>query len=124
MSKKRYLVFLFIKAKNVAMEYIESMDFLRTIKALHKHDRVEVVDLEEFGEVLKDEPSPEPKRRRSRPWATRIRCVETGEEWPSIAECSRRTGIAFFSINKSCKSGEEVYGLHYEYINEEKNGKN
>jgi len=123
MNKKRYLVFLFLKAKNVAMEYAENLDFVRTIKALYRHDKAEVIDMGTFGDEPEEKPEPAPKKRRPRPWATKIRCVETGEVWPSIAECQRKTGIAFFSLNNACKTGKPVYGHHYEYIKEENGNK-
>lgn len=123
MGKRRYLILLWLKTKNVAMEYVESLDFLRTVRALYKHDKCEVVDMGDFEERKAGAEEQEPKRRRLRPWATKIRCTETGEVWPSIAECSRRTGIAFFSLNNACKTGREVYGRHFEYIREENGDK-
>lgn len=114
MSKKRYLVLLWLKAKNVTMEYVENLDVVRTLKALHRHDRCEVVDMEDFAE---NSIIDTPQRRVTQPepssWATRIRCEETGEEWDSVAECHRATGISFFRLTASIRRGKTINGLHF-----------
>ena len=49
----------------------------------------------------------------------RVRCIETGEEWNSVRQASRETGICHVCIyhccigkQKSCKYGK----LHFEYV--------
>lgn len=49
--------------------------------------------------------------------ARAVRCIETGQEFPSISECERRTGIKHTTLcehlsgrNKTCA------GFHWEYI--------
>lgn len=125
MSKKRYLVLVWLKAKNVAMEYVESLDVIRTIKKLYKHDKVEIVDMEPFEEKPKEaegtnkQPLGTKKSKgRTKGWATKVRCVETGEIWRSVAECHRRTGYGFFQLNSACTTGRDLDGKHYEYYRE------
>lgn len=118
MGKKRYLVTLWHKCKNVALLPVDNLDVLRTIRSIYKHDKVEVVDMETFEEKKPEKKESEPKSRKRtmRPWAMKIRCVETGEQWSSIAECQRQTGISFFSLNSACKTGKPVGGQHFEYV--------
>lgn len=108
------------KCKNVALLYVENLDFVRTIKALYKHDKVEVVDMDTFEQKEEKREPLTKKMPKKKPWASRVRCVETGEEWPSVAECARCTGIAFFSVNSACLKGKEVNGKHYEFIKDGK----
>lgn len=118
MKGKKYLVLLWHKCKNVAMCYAENLDVIKTIRAMHKHDDCEVVDMEMFAPSLSDDslvPDDSPEQV-SRSWATGIRCVETGKEWESLAECRRQTGIGFFVLNSACQTGRDVNGLHYEYV--------
>lgn len=120
MSKKKYLLLFWLKSKNVAMEYVENLDVIRKLKRLYKHDRCEIVDLDGFGE--EDLPEEKPEVKELKPhhtgWATKVRCVETGQVWRSVAECHRRTGYGFFQLNSACATGRELDGRHYEYYRE------
>lgn len=59
-----------------------------------------------------------PKEER-RKWAKRVQCVETGETWPTIIECSKATGIAKWTLYKSVHDGSSALGLHFVVIKEE-----
>lgn len=113
------------KAKNVALVYAENLDVIRTIKKLYKHDKVEIVDMEPFEktEIKEEKKAPVVKKSKGRlkGWATKVRCVETGEVWRSVAECHRRTGYGFFQLNSACTTGRDLDGKHYEYYREKNN---
>lgn len=46
-------------------------------------------------------------------FSQKVKCVETGQEWSSIRECSRGVGVGVF---KSVRLGCRHKGLHYEKI--------
>lgn len=114
------MVLVWRKCKNVALLYVENLDVIRTIRRLYKHDDLEVVDMEPFKEKKNKAESHFVKKippRKS--WAYKVRCVETNEEWDSIAECCRATGAIFFTISKACRTGMAVDGRHYVIIKDE-----
>lgn len=116
MSKK-YLVMVWRKSKNIALYYVDNIKKLRTIRALHKDAVVEVADMEPYEDCK--EISVERKREpvvERKPWATRVRCIETGEEWESMAECQRKTGMTLFALTTACRTGKAAGSFHYRYV--------
>jgi hypothetical protein len=61
-------------------------------------------------------PSLKPSRVRS------VRCIETGEVFPSIAEANQKLGKARRSgvISNAIRCGSRAYGYHWEYIDEQR----
>ena len=46
-------------------------------------------------------------------WFRPVRCVETGEEYDSIRDCSRATGIPYTSIIYSMEHNTPIRGYHF-----------
>lgn len=71
-----------------------------------------------------DEPPMEPVKeppvsRNGRPWANRVVCIETGEIYKSVVECSKITGISTWSIYKSVNRGFASSGFHFRLVGPE-----
>lgn len=45
-----------------------------------------------------------------------IRCIETGEQWPSLTEAAKATGFAICTIWQSVNKGTKCDKYHYEYL--------
>ena len=45
----------------------------------------------------------------------KIVCIETGQEFPSIAEASRQTGISLSQINRCLRQNKTAYNKHFVY---------
>ena len=45
-----------------------------------------------------------------------VRCVETGEAWPSIGEACRSVGVSRGYFSHYLNDGKPLRGLHYEFI--------
>lgn len=82
-----------------------------TIRALNPGCSFEKchIDIEKQQEQEMDD---KPKQGRKK-WAKRVLCVETGETWPTVIECSKATGIAKWTLYKSVYDGSSVGGLHF-----------
>lgn len=46
-----------------------------------------------------------------------VRCVETGQTYPSVSDCGRQNDVDGSWISQSCRNGIACKGQHYEYIN-------
>ena len=49
-------------------------------------------------------------------WEKKVVCIETGEVFPSIRECSRCHGIIYRSLVNAIKSGKSRKGLHFALV--------
>ena len=55
--------------------------------------------------------------RSTKKRSKRVKCVDTGEEFDSVNDCSRKTGIPSGSISRNCRGiSESCRGLHFEFI--------
>lgn len=54
-----------------------------------------------------------PVTATSRGKATRVRCLETGVSYPSIAEAARANGVSSDRLKTGLRKGTEVFGKHY-----------
>ena len=64
-----------------------------------------------------DEPKPDEEFFRNRSW-TRVRCVETGVVYESIAQAARETGVSDRDIQAAAKRHGTTKGLHFYYADE------
>lgn len=113
--KNNYLVSVCKDGKVVGLYYSEYLYEMQTIRTLHRDCSIEVIQLNEVPNrpVRKQEDVRVPGRKP-------LRCVETGEVYSSVSECSRKTGIPVVSIYESVRWSIAAYGYHFEYIR--KNG--
>jgi len=141
MKKHNYLVSVFVRGRNVNSYFSENLDDLITIKALHKNCEINIFDLLSFttmpksqveieikksGERLKksmERVAETPKRssqtlitkrqKVKKYWERPVVCVETGQLFSSIRECSEHLGISHKSIWNAINSGKPRHGLHF-----------
>lgn len=53
---------------------------------------------------------------RMRNSSRRIRCVETGKDYPSTREVERQLGFCHTNIGLAARTGRMSYGFHREYV--------
>ena len=49
-------------------------------------------------------------------WEKVVMCIETGETFTSIRECSQKHGVTYKSLFNALNSGNPRNGKHYAYI--------
>ncbi len=142
MAKHNYLVSVFVDGRNVNSYFSENLDDLVTIKAMHKDCDISIFDLQNFSTMPKEQVEAEirksgerwkkslerveavlqprnerkekPKReKRKKYWERPVRCVETGQVFLSIRECSEKTGIPYMTISNCIKNKNATRGLHF-----------
>lgn len=143
MARNRFLVSVFDNGKNVNSFFSECLDDLVTIRAIHKGCEITIFDIEHFafltdeqvdievrksGErwklsmercVQKEEetkPVPVVKEKRRKPkkyWERPVMCVETGQIFPSIRDCSEKTGIPYMTITNCIRRKNATRGVHF-----------
>ncbi len=141
MKKHNYLVSVFVRGRNVNSYFSENLDDLVTIKALHKNCEINIFDLLSFTTMPKSQVEIEikksgerwkksmervaetPKRssqtlitkrqKVKKYWERPVVCVETGQLFSSIRECSEHLGISHKSIWNAINSGKPRHGLHF-----------
>ena len=141
MNKHNYLVSVFVRGRNVNSYFSENLDDLVTIKALHKNCEINIFDLLSFTTMPKSQVEIEikksgerwkksmervaetPKRssqtlitkrqKVKKYWERPVVCVETGQLFSSIRECSEHLGISHKSIWNAINSGKPRHGLHF-----------
>ena len=104
--------------KVVDLYFSKNLDDLRTIKALHPGCETEAVKVRCSVPV---EPAPtlpkEDEERKLGKWQSRrVRCVETGEEFESAADCSEKLSIQKWNIYKAILRCTTARGMHFEYL--------
>ena len=133
-----YLASIFVNGKQVNSYFLESLDELVTIKALHKHCDINICDLrsleifsrrqveieiQKSGERWKKSMERAagkrsavmiPRSKTKKYWERPVRCVETGQVFASIKECSERIGISHKAIWNAINSKKPRLGLHFE----------
>ena len=141
MKNHNYLVSVFVNGRNVNSYFSENLDDLITIKALHKDCEINIFDLQSFSTMPKEQVDIEikksgerwkksmkrvavtpqhtrktlpPKRQKVKKyWERPVLCVETGQLFSSIRECSEHLGISHKSIWNAINSGKPRHGLHF-----------
>ncbi len=56
------------------------------------------------------------KRKNINTRKIRVRCIDTGEEYPSMNQAARTTYVSERSIHKSIRTGQPISGLRWERI--------
>ena len=140
MAKHNYLVSVFVDGRNVNSYFSENLDDLVTIKAMHKDCEICIFDLKEFttmpkeqvdieirksGErwrkslerreqpIVLEKSAPVKKEKRKKYWERSVKCIETGQVFPSIRDCCEKTGIPYMTIVNCIKNGNATRGVHF-----------
>ena len=119
MDENNYLISVTQDGKVVELYYSSDLRELSAIRAMHQGCYVESMKLKEPAVKLPEYVSEGKRNRLSRngkPWANRVQCVETGEIWPSVVDCSKATGVALHAIYKSIHKGYNASGCHFSLI--------
>lgn len=139
--KQNYLISVFVNGKNVNLYFSESLEDLVTIKAIHKNCEIQIFDFNNFvrfsakqvereiinsGMAWKDSfrkeraespalPLPEPpkKEKQKKYWERPVLCLETGQIFSSIRECSDKLGIPYMTICNCIKNKNATRGVHF-----------
>lgn len=137
-----YLVSIFSDGKNLYSYFSENLDELVTIKALYKDCEIQIFDLVNFAhftpervkyeifmscirwikslekpkieEPIEQKPNETTKKeKRKKYWERPVLCVETGQVFSSIRECSDKLGIPYMTITNCIKNGNDTRGVHF-----------
>ena len=137
-----YLVSVFVDGKSVNSYFSKNLDDLVTIKALHKNCEIQIYDLDNFErltpvqvereiirsgkrwkkslekpevvEAIQQPPKEKPKKeKRKKYWERPVLCVETGQVFSSIRECSDKLGIPYMTITNCITNGNATRGVHF-----------
>lgn len=140
--KNNYLVSVFVGGKNVNSYFSENLDDLVTIKALHKDSEISIFDLQNYTTLPQSEVEREitksglrwkksmekqkekedvpqtivekPKKQKTKKyWERPVMCVETGQVFSSIRECSDHLGIPYMTITNCIKNKNATRGVHF-----------
>lgn len=117
MGRNNYMIVVTAGGKVTDLHWSKDLVELNTIRMMHPESDVEVVSVVADGstqEVLKSS-NGKAYSRNGKPFANKVRCVETGDVYWSVADCSKKTGIPPVSIYKSIRTGNLAFGKHFVY---------
>ncbi len=124
MCKTNYLISVSNGGKVVDLSWSKDLVELLTIKMLHPGSEIEVMKTSDFckEEIVIPAIPAMPFYRNGKPFANKVRCVETGNVFDSVMDCYRKMGINPVSIYKSIRTGNLAAGYHFEYFNQYRHG--
>lgn len=140
--KQNYFVSVFVGGKCVNAYYSENLDELMTVKAMNKDCDIFIMDTRTYQRLSKRDvereiqkagvrwkkamerqrekvPPPvsvEEKPKKEKPkkyWERPVLCVETGQVFNSIRECSDMLGIPYMTITNCIKNKNATRGVHF-----------
>lgn len=139
--ENNYLVSVFIDGRNVHSYFSSNLDDLVTVKALYPSAEIQIFDLNDFTQhpaslvtkeiydsgirwkrsietqryrVEEKSDVTKPKKvKEKKKWERPVLCIETGQYYCSIRECSEHTGIPYMTIVNCIKNGNATRGVHF-----------
>lgn len=104
--------------KIVELYYSENLHDIDTIRAIHKGCRIESMQVAEnvSTKIENAKTKIDKKKYDMRNMSKRVRCVETGNVYDSVLDCSNALGIPRCSVYKAIYRGIAASGLHFDYI--------
>lgn len=117
-TSNTYLTCYTKNGKVIDQFFLNMPDEVRTMEAVGRSKGYEietfVIDLSEKVEkVESDITLTEQCQGPKRPWNKWIRCVETGQVFPTVRECSKQMGIPYMTIINCVKNGNATRGYHF-----------
>lgn len=122
----KYLVHFHKNGKVFDQEICDTEDQVRVLQALARRKNYETEVSYMNLETKKGSPASIITKKidiEKETWEKRVVCIETGEVFPSIRECSRCHGIIYKSLYNAIKSGMPRKGLHFVYYGEDQKTK-
>lgn len=141
MTQYNYLVAVFVDGKNVNLYFSENLDELVTVKAMYKKGELDIFDLKNnmrlSNKLVENEIVKAKNRWHNRPieyveekevqprfdllqhvkslnsWKRPVLCIETGQVFKTIRECSEITGIPYMTVVNCIKNGNSTRGVHF-----------
>ncbi len=117
MKYNNYLVSAHKDGKVHHLYYSEDLSDLQTIKAMHKDCEVEVIPL---STTIRKKEKPQTDNyvisRNGKPFANRVKCIETGRIFKSVSDCSSQMTIPPKRIYKAIRRNIAAYGYHFIFI--------
>ena len=119
-TSNTYITCYIKKGKVVEQFFLNSQDEATTMEALGRKKGYETETLimsnawlptRKVNEVTV-RPFMIPKKNK-RPWNKWIRCVETGQVFPTVRECSNQLGLPYKSVWNAINSGNARDGYHF-----------
>ena len=97
--------------KIVELYYSEELHDIDTIRAIHRGCNVEAVQI-----AVSTSARNKKSKCDTKLLSKRVRCIETGDIYPSSLDCADALGISRWNIYKSIQRGIATRGLHFKYI--------
>lgn len=148
--KRNYIIYAFVGGRCAGMYDAINLDMLVVVMALHKDCTIEICDANENRALTQSEISDaiaasrllwksdrygtsdgtvsivtdtEPKTGyQSKNWKKVVLCIETGQMYSSMRECSVRTHIPYMTIANCIKNRNATRGMHFVQIEGMKEG--
>lgn len=129
---EKYFVSIFREGKCVKTMFVEGKDKLSVLRATNQGCEITAFSLDGINPFKEERPKkvsklrtlPDNKRisNRFKNWGLTVKCLETGQVFSSIRECSDAMGIPYTTIVNCLKNGNQTRGYHFVYSNKEDNG--
>lgn len=107
----------------VPVTILKSVDGIHCIKAIDPNGVLYYLAPEEVAKPdlmnFSLNPLPQVEIASGRNNQRSVRCVETGEVWPSTAAAARDLGVTHYCVTDTIESGRAKNGLHYEWAGQE-----
>lgn len=146
--KRNYIIYAFVGGKCAGMYDAINLDTLVVVIALHKDCTIEICDVHDsraltqneitdaitasrllwgsgnYGvseETISSDTEQEPKTGyQSKNWKKVVLCIETGQTYSSMRECSAQTHIPYMTIANCIKNRNATRGMHFVQIDDTK----
>ena len=120
-SSNKYITCYVKNGKVCEQLYSNTTDEVKTMEAVGRAKGYETETyiigcdcLSEKVEISETDITPsEPCQDQKRPWNKWIKCVETGQVFPTVRECSNQMGIPYMTIINCVKNGNATRGYHF-----------
>lgn len=113
-----FLVSVVKDGKVTGLYWSEALVELNTIKRIHHSEDVSVMDMQSYV-TRKTEEVQNIRRKISKngkPFANRVRCIETGVIYNSVSDACHKLGIPRVNIYKAIRMNAPTAGYHFEFL--------
>ena len=115
----KYLVHFYKDGKVLEQEFCDTEEQVRVLQALARQKNYETEVFNMQRETKKGSPALIVTKKidiETETWEKQVVCIETGEVFPSVRECSRCYGIIYKSLYNAIKSGNSRNGFHFAFV--------